>query len=410
MECILEAIEPRCQSADSKGVYVVLHLPVVLFVSLLQCSLNCFIEFSDMLRAAPALLGSRYHPKKLELRNTNCSACDKEFNSRMEEIAPSRSRTDPAAPEAHRIERPRRLRATSFRPKGQHNTSNHHHHHHSHRQAAKETVQSAIELRPPINFDHLLRRDKKSPDSSRRGSGTPQRQQQLDGSASVRTAPKVVKAEDVAKAKKQNAKREEELRESLKNVEEVGMSSTRQLDDTYYAILEKSSMLRSTVASLQQLADESRRMHKAFQEDTANLEKDTNQNLESFGNFDNQERTINDLVKKLQDSRGRTNTLNDRLESARLRVEAYEERESVKNKRRRYRFHVFWASLVGLILLVIAVLLARNRRAVGHQLSTVGEHLVKLGDVADDIVAPISSRLRPAPSEDPYLSKLFDEL
>ena len=82
------------------------------------------------------------------------------------------------------------------------------------------------------------------------------------------------------------------------------MSSTRQLDDTYYAILEKASILRSTVASLQQIADESRKMHSNFQEDTSKLEQDTKQNLESFGNFEQQEKTINDLVNKLQASRG----------------------------------------------------------------------------------------------------------
>ena len=334
----------------------------------------------------------------------------------MAEIAPTRSRTDPLASEHQRSDRPllpRRLHASSFRSKGQYNSGSQHHHQHHRRHHAKDTVQSAMELKPPITFDHILRRDRKSPESSRRGSSTPQ-QQQVEGANSmhqVESPPKQVKAEDVARAKKENEKREEQLRESLKSVEEVGMSSTRQLDDTYYTILEKASILRSTVASLQQLADESRKMHSSFQEDTSKLERHTKENMKSFGNLQQQEKKINELVAKLQDSRNKTNEINDRLESARLRVEAFEERENEKQAKRRIRWHVTWMTCVGILVLIIAILLARNRRAVGKQLDSVGEQLVKLGDIADDVVvAPLSAILRPSPSEDPYLRRLFDEL
>ena len=334
----------------------------------------------------------------------------------MAEIAPTRSRTDPPAPEQQqRSERPlipRRLHASSLRSKGQHGSGNMQHHHHRHSRSAKETVQSAIDLRPPITFEHLLRRDKKSPDSSRRGSSIPQ-QQQVDGAGSVPQADvpkKLARPEDVTKLKKENEKREEQLRASLKSVEEMSMSSTRQLDDTYYAILEKASILRSTVASLRQLADESRRMHASFEEDTSKLDRDTQRNLSSYGNFQQQEKTINELVTKLSDSKGRTNKLNDRLESARLRVEAFEKREDAKLAKRRVRWNIMWGTLVAVVVLVIAILLARNRRRVGRQLDTVGEHLVKLGDIAEDVMLPIHSKLRPSPSEDPYLRKLFDGL
>ena len=53
---------------------------------------------------------------------------------------------------------------------------------------------------------------------------------------------------------------------------------------------------------------------------------------------------------------------------------------------------------------------SQDRRAVGQQLDTVGEKLVRLGDIAEDIVSPLNARLRPSPSEDPYLRRLFDEL
>ena len=233
---------------------------------------------------------------------------------------------------------------------------------------------------------------------------------QADGAASLREARaqrREIRPADVDKARKENERREEQLRESLQSVEEVGMSSTRQLDDTYYAILEKASILRSTVASIQQLADESRKMHSNFQVETGKIEKGTTNNLESYGNFEQQEKRINELVGHLQGSRQKTTKLNDRLESARLRVEAVEQQENAREAKRRVRMHVAWTSAVAVLLLIVAIILARNRKAVSRQVGSVTEQLAKLGDIAEDVVP---ARLRTSPTEDPYLKKLFDEL
>lgn len=304
-----------------------------------------------------------------------------------------------------------RLHASTLSSKAFH-TSNRHHHRRHH---VRDTVQSAVELKPPISFDHLLRRDKKSPDSSRRGSGSQQQHQRdvnewRERQAQAEREERLrVKPEDVEKARLANVKREEELRQSLKSVEEVGMSSTRQLDDTYYAILEKASILRSTVVSLQQLAEESRRMHQHFGEDTEQLEKETRQNLESFGSFEQQEQAIDDLVSKLNDSKGETDKLNERLTAARNRVEAYERRDNAKQVKRKKRWQATWGTLLGISVLVMALMLLRNYRQVTRNLGGVGEHLARAGDIAHDV---LPSGLRPPakPSEDPYLSKLFDDL
>lgn len=328
----------------------------------------------------------------------------------MDALVPQRSRTDPAAAESKtdRKHQPRRLRATSFRNKGQHDEQ-----HHRHRRHARDVVQSAIETRPPISFDTLLRRDRRSPSPSKRqGSNEQQQQQQQQTAVQAQEAAfeKSVTAQDVENARKENERRETELRQSLKNVEDVAMSSTRELDDTYYAILEKASILRSTVQSLQHLAEETRRMHTTFDEDTQKLEKETKENLDGFHDFEQQEKTINELVKRLQSSRGRADGLNGRLESARHRVEAFEQRENEQEANRRKRWHFIWGSLAVVMMLAVSILIARNRRAVGLQLNDVGNRLAKMGDAVEEVASPLQSKLRPSPSEDPYLHKLFDEL
>ncbi|KAK0951801.1 hypothetical protein LTS16_026349 [Friedmanniomyces endolithicus] len=266
---------------------------------------------------------------------------------------------------------------------------------------------------PPISFDHLLRRDNKGPDSSRRGSATPPQredgewwyQRQLQAQAE-REARRRVKPEDGTKAKAENAKRDEELRRSLKQVEELGISSTRQFDDTYYTTLEKVSILRSPVASLQQLAEESKKIRGQFDEDTRKLEEDTTKTLEGFKNFEGQEGTIDELVEKLKTSKSDTEKLDERLESARKRVEAFERREREERSKRRKQWHATWGMLVGVIVLIVAILVFKHRR-----------HLVEDHDLSRELAAGVAAvrmptvlQAKPSPSENPYLSQLFDSL
>lgn len=333
----------------------------------------------------------------------------------MAHISPARSRTDPPASEKNGQEKShlhRRLHSNTLRHRAFTGSSKEHHYRHS----AKETVQSAIELKPPISFDALLRREKKSPESSQRSSGSQQAQQQAQQQATAEArAQKAlnaerrrVKPEDVTKAKQENAQREKELRDSLRKVDEVAMSSTRQLDDTYYSILEKASILRSTVASLQQLAEESRRMHSQFQEDTTKLCQDTRSNLDGFGNFDAQEKRINKLVNQLKGSKSKTDKLNDRLEAARNRVEALEKRELEKKNSRRKRWSVAWGVIVAVIGLIIALIVAKHRSTVGSRVYHVAKVIDELGN---EFASPIADALiKPRSTEDPYLQKLFDDL
>ncbi|KAK4507187.1 hypothetical protein PRZ48_000922 [Zasmidium cellare] len=332
----------------------------------------------------------------------------------MPNVSPSRSRTDPPAPEQQQHDRShlhRRLHSNSIRHRAFTGSKEHHHRH-----KAKETVQSAIELKPPISFDTLLRRDKKSPDPGSR-STTNERFQQTKEDSNINWAAqhaaqarkKLVRPQDVKRVREQNEQREEELRESLKSVEEAAMSSTRQLDDTYYSILEKASILRSTVASLQQLAEESRRMHSSFNDDTNKLVSETKRNLASFGNFEGQEKTINNLVSNLKTSKDKTSALNDRLEAARNRIEAYEKREKEKQKKRRKNWWIVWGVLLAFVLLVLGVWTAKHRSTVGTRIHSVAKVLDEFGN---ELASPVMAGLRPSGSVrvDGRLERLFDEL
>lgn len=329
-----------------------------------------------------------------------------------EQPSPARSRTEPTAPEYNeKSHLHRRLQSASLRNRAFTGAKEH-----GYRHAAKETVQSALELKPPISFDSLLRREKKGHDLARSGNGRhisrhqqEQQQRNVDDWAMQQAElarKRHIRPEDIEKSKKENVKRENELRDSLSAVEEVAMSSTRQLDDTYYAILEKASLLRSTVASLQQLAEESRRMHWRFEEDTKQLEQGTKTSFDGFANFDPQQLIINSLVDQLKHSKESTDCLNDRLETARHRVEAYEEREKQKRKTSRQRWSAVWVMLAGLAVVIVAVIIAKNRATVGGTVHEVAKVLDGFGHDISAILLPSMS----TPDEDSILTKLFDDL
>lgn len=322
--------------------------------------------------------------------------------------ASARPRADTAVPNDHeKAHLHRRLQSTSLRNRAFTGAKDYRH-------AAKETVQSALELKPPISFDSLLRREKKGHDSGRHGSSrhisrrqqeTQQRNVDEWAIQQVELARRPqVKSEDVEKAKRDNVKREKGLRTSLSAVEDVAMSSTRQLDDTYYAILERASLLRNTVASLQQLTEESRRMHSGFEEETKQLEQSIISRFDGFANFDPQEVTINSLVDQLKHSKQNADELNDRLEAARNRVEAYEQREKKKQKTSRQRWSAVWVTLAGLAVLIVALILAKSRAG-------QVQHAARVVEVVDELGHEMSGMLLPKPkTEDDTLRQLFDNL
>lgn len=275
-------------------------------------------------------------------------------------------------------------------------------------------MQSAIDIKPPVTFDSILRRgDKRSPDSSRRGSTNPHSQLHQDWDFAQQQADaekRRVKPEDVQKLRSENDKSERELQRALKSVEELGMQSTRQLDDTYYSILEKAESMRNTLAEMQRLADESRSSREKFDSEAKELEEETRKIMDGFGEFKTQEDTIDGYVTRLADSKAKTEGLNERLEGARKRVEAYEKRYRETQAKRRKQWNITWGALMGAVVLLLALLIARHHRHVGFQLQGYGKMVVAVGDVVDEVARPITQKLMPSPSEDPMLRDMFEKV
>lgn len=316
----------------------------------------------------------------------------------LAKLATSRHRTD----SDHR-EPETRLRLRSTIQGSDHSRQHQHKQHRSTRQAARDTVQSALELRPPINFDHLLRRDKRTPVPSRRNSAN-----KVHGDGDIeklqeqtRLLQKRVGVDDVKKSKEDNEKREHELRAALQDVEKQAMQSTRELDNTYYILLEKAETLRGIVSNMQELAKESRDLRDDFREQSHELQIETSNAIDNFKDFVQQEQSIKSLLARLNSYKKRTAALNDRLGAARTRAEVCEKRVLNAEQQRKKRWGTTWAIMFFIVVVVLGLLIARQPPEAG------GAHLSS-SKTTPDMISPILVRLKSRPSEDPYLHSLFD--
>ncbi|KAL5121390.1 hypothetical protein ACEQ8H_000858 [Pleosporales sp. CAS-2024a] len=247
------------------------------------------------------------------------------------------------------------------------------HRHSSGRRHAKDVVQSAIQLQPPTSFGDLLKQARgskeTSPSQSRKGSLAPAADGNLDSSQGPHlrfTIPprRPVRREDVELERTRVEARERHLRAALKTLSDQSLKTSRRLDDTYYSILEKASVLRQTIGSLQELSGLSKELHENFESDAKELMDDVQGQYDSFDNFNSQQQQLVDLEDRIHAGQEKAHFLTSRLAKAKQRVDARAQAElewAVKHTR---RTRIFWIILGSLITLIAALILS-------HQLTPI---------------------------------------
>jgi hypothetical protein len=113
-----------------------------------------------------------------------------------------------------------------------------------------------------------------------------------------------------------------DLRTALKSLSDQSLKTSRNLDDTYYSILEKVSVLRQTIGSLQELSGLTRELHENFESDTTELIDDVKGQFDNFENFDTQQQNILGLEDRIHVGKEKAESLTDRLTKAKERVDA----------------------------------------------------------------------------------------
>ncbi|KAF2705218.1 hypothetical protein K504DRAFT_471730 [Pleomassaria siparia CBS 279.74] len=248
--------------------------------------------------------------------------------------------------------------------KRSHLPSLHHHtHRHHHTRHAKGTVQSAVQLHAPTSFGDLLKQASRSshnsPSHSRRESiavTTPDRNEDVYYKAAH--AQKPVGPEDVSRERAMVKVREEELRAAMQKLSEQSFKTSRDLDDTYYSILEKVSSLRQTIASLQELCGLTKELHDTFESDTQELVEETRGQFEGFNDFETQQEQVTALEDRIKAGKQKADKLTAKLENTRRRVEARAKLEAEWEATTSRRLRILWGilgSIAGLMLVAILV-------------------------------------------------------
>ncbi|KAJ9623557.1 hypothetical protein H2203_005819 [Taxawa tesnikishii (nom. ined.)] len=247
-------------------------------------------------------------------------------------------------------------RANTTPHKHPHLHRKYHRHHH-----ARDTIQSAVQLQHPFSFDayNPLKRShgsNKSPDSSRRGSLKPG----AEGQQQEAPEPE----QEAAKPERVITKEDEELQEALNALARDAHQATRNLDDTYYSLLEKLAALRSTLSSLQKLSASAETARSEFGRDAEGLADELERSTRGFAGFEAQGRSVDELE--------RSKGLEERLERCRESVEEWETREREERKRKNRRDWFVWSMVAAALVLLVAFAVWRKSAQVRLGVAGVG--------------------------------------
>ena len=145
------------------------------------------------------------------------------------------------------------------------------------------------------------------------------------------------------------------LRESLADLHDFSATTTRRLDDTYYSVLKKLGTLQSTIASLKELADDSQQLHASFKAESDEVAKDIGSQLDTFGQFDEQQERIEGLQGRIQLGRERAQVLSDRVRVVQKRIDGWKHADEEWQERVRKRLKVIWVIMSSLVFVLVCL-------------------------------------------------------
>ncbi|KAH7328745.1 hypothetical protein B0I35DRAFT_418212 [Stachybotrys elegans] len=147
----------------------------------------------------------------------------------------------------------------------------------------------------------------------------------------------------------------EGLKQSLEDLHTFSTSTSRQLDRTYFAVLEKMTTLQSTVMALKDLAESSQDIHGTFEKESRGLEHDIVTQLSAVGRFEQQQTKIEGLQDRIHSGRTQMQSLSRRVDVVRERIEGWAKADAQWRERTRKRLKVIWiiASVIVLAMLLL---------------------------------------------------------
>lgn len=204
-------------------------------------------------------------------------------------------------------------------------------------------------------------------------------------------------------------------------------TTTGRLDETYFAILEKLGMLRGTVVALKELAGMSQELNEHFKVESQALVSELEQQADSFGQFDDQQKRIEELQGRIHAGRGKVEALSKRVDIVRERIEGWERADIEWQERTRRRLKIIWiitsVVIFSLILLFIGsqytpssedtltptITASSNEYKNPDMSEMAGNQSQTVAAMVDEVRQALSTRRGGQPAKDDAI-RAFDEL
>ncbi|ORY66389.1 uncharacterized protein BCR38DRAFT_484025 [Pseudomassariella vexata] len=193
-----------------------------------------------------------------------------------------------------------------------------------------------------------------STDQSRRTSMLPPGAEELGALAAA--AVVASRERQLHEERSQAASRTAGLRKTLTDLTAFSNATTRRLDESYYAILEKLSMLQNTILVLKELAGMAQNTDDTFKADSQGLIIEVESQLNAVGHFDEQEKRIASLQYRIFTGRQRAQKLSERVDLVRERVEGWARVDKDWQERTRKRLKVIWVITSVMVLAIMFIL------------------------------------------------------
>ncbi|OLN88777.1 hypothetical protein CCHL11_01817 [Colletotrichum chlorophyti] len=157
--------------------------------------------------------------------------------------------------------------------------------------------------------------------------------------------------------KERTANRVTGLKKLLVELSGFSTTTTRRVDETYYSVLEKKTLLRSTISAIRELAVASQQMTGELERGAEELVREVDGQLGSLGRFEEQESRIVALQGRIETGRSRIQGLSERVDVVRRRIEGWERADQEWQEKTRKRLRTMWIvmSVVFAVLILLFV-------------------------------------------------------
>ncbi|KAI9806666.1 MAG: hypothetical protein M1825_006123 [Sarcosagium campestre] len=154
-----------------------------------------------------------------------------------------------------------------------------------------------------------------------------------------------------------NQQRQAALQEHLTDLLSQTHSVTRQLDETYYHLLERNSRLASTTSSLREVLSLATQLHENFSSSASALTSSTQARIDKFhSGLQKQTKQIDQLQQRVNDARSRADGQAQRVAIVREAVADWERQDGEWALAFGRRLRMLWGAMATLVVLLVALI------------------------------------------------------